>query len=236
MAADGFAVDDGTMCRYAEHLGATLGCIVDAMAKEARETAFCPIDRCHRRVHSARACSPAAGLPQGSLFRGTRRQGPRLLRVSGQAHQRRGLRDVPRVQGLYPSRRPRRVRRGLPAARGAGPATATSLPRRSAADFSHCRRAWEAAVVCKRPRRARSALAHAQALRASRRSGSTWAPAQRHTRRQLVSRTLVDDFFTWAAEQYARQRHPRPRRRRSWLRREARARRCVDFWKTADCR
>jgi transposase len=29
-------------------------------------------------------------------------------------------------------------------------------------------------------------------------------PAQRHARRQLVSRRLVDDFFAWAAKQYAR--------------------------------
>jgi hypothetical protein len=41
LAAEGFSIDDSTMCRYAEHVGATLGCIVDAMAKEARETAFC---------------------------------------------------------------------------------------------------------------------------------------------------------------------------------------------------
>ena len=30
------------------------------------------------------------------------------------------------------------------------------------------------------------------------------APAQRHARRQLVSRPLVDDFFAWVREQYAR--------------------------------
>jgi transposase len=41
LAADGVKLDDSTMCRYAEDLGATLGCIVDAAAKEARETAFC---------------------------------------------------------------------------------------------------------------------------------------------------------------------------------------------------
>ena len=40
-AAEGFRLDDGMMCRYAEDAGATLGCIVDAMAKEAREKAFC---------------------------------------------------------------------------------------------------------------------------------------------------------------------------------------------------
>lgn len=37
----GVELDDGTMCRYAEHIGASLGPIVDACAKEARATAFC---------------------------------------------------------------------------------------------------------------------------------------------------------------------------------------------------
>ena len=39
--AQGVRLDDGTMCRYAENVGATLGCIVDAMAKESKESAFC---------------------------------------------------------------------------------------------------------------------------------------------------------------------------------------------------
>jgi transposase len=39
--AEGVHLDDGTMCRYAEDAGATVGCIVDAMQKEAKETAFC---------------------------------------------------------------------------------------------------------------------------------------------------------------------------------------------------
>ena len=37
----GEALDRGTMCRYAEDVGATLGVIVDAMADEAKTTAFC---------------------------------------------------------------------------------------------------------------------------------------------------------------------------------------------------
>jgi hypothetical protein len=36
LRAQGVRLDDGTMCRYAEDVGATLGCIVDAMAKEAK--------------------------------------------------------------------------------------------------------------------------------------------------------------------------------------------------------
>jgi hypothetical protein len=37
----GVRVDDSMMCRYAEHVGATLGCIVDVCAAEAKATAFC---------------------------------------------------------------------------------------------------------------------------------------------------------------------------------------------------
>ncbi len=41
LRSQGVRLDDSTMCRYAEHVGATLGCIVDACVKEAKETAFC---------------------------------------------------------------------------------------------------------------------------------------------------------------------------------------------------
>ena len=40
-SSDGFELDDGTMCRYAEDVGASLGCIVEACAKQAKQTAFC---------------------------------------------------------------------------------------------------------------------------------------------------------------------------------------------------
>jgi hypothetical protein len=40
-ALEGFKIDRGMMCRYAEHVGATLGCIVEAARKEAIATAFC---------------------------------------------------------------------------------------------------------------------------------------------------------------------------------------------------
>src|SRR5205085_7417217 len=41
LATEGIPLDDSTMCRYAEHVGATLGCIVDACVVEAKATAFC---------------------------------------------------------------------------------------------------------------------------------------------------------------------------------------------------
>src|SRR5690606_12397110 len=41
LAAEGVDLDDGTMCRYAEHIGASLGPIVDACAKQAKAQAVC---------------------------------------------------------------------------------------------------------------------------------------------------------------------------------------------------
>jgi transposase len=41
LSFDAFPLDRGTMCRYAEHVGATLGAIVEAMRKHALATAFC---------------------------------------------------------------------------------------------------------------------------------------------------------------------------------------------------
>lgn len=41
LASEGIELDRGTMCRYAEDIGASLGAIVQACVAEARETAFC---------------------------------------------------------------------------------------------------------------------------------------------------------------------------------------------------
>jgi transposase len=41
LRSQGVRLDDSMMCRYAEDAGNTFACIVDASAKEAKETAFC---------------------------------------------------------------------------------------------------------------------------------------------------------------------------------------------------
>lgn len=41
LESEGISLDDSTMCRYAEHVGATLGCVVDTVAGEAKQKAFC---------------------------------------------------------------------------------------------------------------------------------------------------------------------------------------------------
>ena len=76
LAADGFELDDGTMCRYAEDAGATLGCIVERDApRRPWRTAFClSTDATGVRIQP----EPLAGrqrqaVPQGPLLRRARR-------------------------------------------------------------------------------------------------------------------------------------------------------------------
>jgi transposase len=202
MAAEGFAIDDGTMCRYAEDLGATLGCIVDAMAKEARETAFC------LSTDATGVCiqpEPAAGKRQAC------RKGHFFVVLADKDHvffEFQAKHTSAAVCGMF------RGFSGYIQAdahavydavfRGEARVCPDDEAPKEVGCWSHCRRrAWEAAVVAKDPA-AREALLRMHKLFELEREWKHLAPAQRHARRQLVSRRLVDDFFTWAAEQYSR--------------------------------
>ena len=201
MAAEGFAIDDGTMCRYAEDLGATLGCIVDAMAKEARATAFC-------------LSTDATGVciqPEPTGKRQACRKGHFFVVLADKDH------VFFEFQAKHTSAAVCEMFRGFSGYiqadahavydavfRGEARAHPDDETPREVGCWSHCRRkAWEAAVAAKDPA-AREALLRMHKLFELEREWKHLAPAQRHARRQLVSRKLVDDFFTWATEQYAR--------------------------------
>lgn len=71
-------------------------------------------------------------------------------------------------------------------------------PPEEVACWSHARRkAWEAAVTTKDPT-AREALLRIRELFKCEEKWKELAPKQRHARRQLVSRPMLDDFFAWA--------------------------------------
>lgn len=202
-AADGFALDDGTMCRYAEDAGATLGCIVEAMAKEALAMAFC-------------LSTDATGVciqpePLASRQRQACRKGHFFVVMA----------DVDHVffefQPRHTSAAVCEMFRGFKGYiqadahviydaifRGEARVSADDPLPREVGCWSHCRRrAWEAAVVAK-DAAAREALLRMDKLFDLEDEWKHLAPAQRHARRQLVSRRLVDDLFAWAKEQYAR--------------------------------
>ncbi len=201
--AEGIKLDDGMMCRYGEDTGATLGCIVDAMAQEARDKAFC-------------LSTDATGVSiQPERLPGRQRQACR------KGHFFVVLADRDHIffefQPKHTSAAVCEMFRGFSGYiqadahviydavfRGEARTGADDKRPLEVGCWSHCRRkAWEAAVVASDPV-AREALLRMRKLFDLEELWSHLAPAQRHARRQLVSRPLVDEFFRWVAGQYAR--------------------------------
>jgi transposase len=196
LASEGIVCDDSTMCRYAEHVGATLGCIVDACAKEAKESAFC-------------LSTDATGVSiQPARIPGGKRQ------ACAKGHFFVVLADRDHVFFEYqPKHTSDAVCAMFKGFKGYVQADAhcvyDALFRGEAVDegekppdevacWSHARRKWwEAAVTTKDPA-AREALLRVHALFELEEKWADLAPKQRHERRQRVSRPMLDDFFAWA--------------------------------------
>jgi transposase len=196
LASEGLSLDDSTMCRYAEHVGATLGCIVDAAAKEAKAKAFClATDATGVAIQPER-------LPDGQR------------QACAKGHFFVVLADKDHIFFEYqPKHTSDAVCTMFKGFKGYIQADAHCIydalfrgdavedgekPPDEVACWSHCRRkVWEAAVTTKDPD-AREALLRIRALFKLEEDWSDLAPKQRHDRRQLVSRPMLDDFFAWA--------------------------------------
>jgi transposase len=196
LASEGIVCDDSTMCRYAEHVGATLGCIVDACAKEAKETAFC-------------LSTDATGVSiQPARIPGGKRQ------ACAKGHFFVVLADRDHVFFEYqPKHTSDAVCAMFKGFKGYIQADAhcvyDALFRGEAVDlgdkppdevacWSHARRKWWEAAVTTREPEAREALLRVRALFKLEEDWADLAPKQRHERRQRVSRPMLDDFFAWA--------------------------------------
>ena len=204
LRSEGISLDDSTMCRYAEHVGATLGCIVDAAAKEAKETAFClSTDATGVAIQPER-------LPDGQR------------QACARGHFFVVLADKDHVFFEYqPKHTSDAVCAMFKGYKGYIQADAhcvyDALFRGDAVDdgakppdevgcWSHARRKfWEAAVSTKEPT-AREALLRIRALFKLEEQWASLAPKQRHDRRQRVSRPMLDDFFAWAEGVFERAR------------------------------
>jgi transposase len=202
-AAEGVRLDDGTMCRYAEHIGATLGCIVDACAKEAKETAFClSTDATGIAIQPPRH---PAGKRQPCV------KGHFFVVLADRDHvffeyQPKHTSDA--VCAMF------KGYKGYVQAdahcvydalfRGDARNDETDKPPDEVGCWSHARRKfWEAAVTTKDPA-SREALLRVHALFELEEGWRDLAPRQRHERRQLASRPMLDDFFAWADGVYER--------------------------------
>jgi len=196
LASEGLELDDSTMCRYAEHVGATLGGIVDACAKEAKEKAFClSTDATGVAIQPAR-------IPDG------KRQ------ACAKGHFFVVLADKDHVFFEYqPKHTSDAVCTMFKGFNGYIQADAHCIydalfrgdavdegekPPDEVACWAHARRRfWEAAVTLKDPS-AREGLLRIRMLFQLEDQWARLAPKQRHERRQRVSRPMLDDFFAWA--------------------------------------
>lgn len=196
LASEGLPLDDSTMCRYAEHVGATLGCIVDAMAQEAMATAFC-------------LSTDATGVAiQPKPLPDRKRQ------ACNKGHFFVVLADKDHVFFEYqPKHTSDAVCRMFKGFSGYIQADAHCIydalfrgdavddgakPPDEVACWAHARRKWwEAAVTTKEPV-AREALLRVRALFKLEQQWADLAPKQRYDRRQRISRPMLDDFFAWA--------------------------------------
>jgi transposase len=196
LRSEGLELDDSTMCRYAEHVGATFGCIVDASAREAKATAFClSTDATGVAIQPAR-------IPDG------KRQ------ACAKGHFFVVLADKDHVFFEYqPKHTSAAVCTMFKGFGGYIQADAHCIydalfrgdavdegekPPDEVACWSHARRRmWEAAVAVK-DASAREGLLRIRALFKLEEDWADLAPKQRHERRQRVSRPMLDDFFAWA--------------------------------------
>lgn len=203
LRAQNVRIDDGTMCRYAEDVGATLGCIVIAMAKDAKENAFC-------------LSTDATGVsiqpePLVSGKRQACRKGHFFVVLADQDHvffefQRehtsKAVCDMFRGFSGYVQADAHAIYDAL--FRGEARVNADDDAPTEVGCLAHCRRRfWEAATVTK-DSASREGLLRLRAIFELEAQWTSLAPKQRHELRQLHLRPLVDDFFRWVEREYER--------------------------------
>jgi transposase len=196
LESQGLDLDDSTMCRYAEHVGATFGVIVEACAKEAMQTAFClSTDATGVAIQPARiADGKRQACAKGHFF----------VVLADKDHiffeyQPKHTSDAvcAMFKGFkgYIQADAHCVYDALFRGEAVGD---DEKPPDEVACWSHARRRlWEAAVTVQDPA-AREGLLRMRALFKLEESWAGLAPRQRYERRQRVSRPMLDDFFAWA--------------------------------------
>jgi len=202
LAAQGIRLDDGTMSRYGEHVGASLGCIVEASAKEARESAFClSTDATGVCIQPDPEPGRRKACRKGHFFVVLADKDHVFFEYQSK-HTSAAVCDMFRGFSGYIQADAHAVYDAV--FRGEARAAPEDASPKEVGCWSHARRkVWEAAVVAKDPA-AREALLRMHKLFELEREWAPLAPAQRHAWRQLAARPLLDDFFPWVAQQYAR--------------------------------
>lgn len=209
----GFSLDRGTMSRYAEDAGATLGAIVEAARKDAFDHAFClSTDATGIRVQPG-------SLQERGGRRGPCHKGHFFVVLADRDHvffeyQERhtavavcamfkGYKGYLQADAhaVYDALFAGRPPLGKPPDPGQGP------PPTEVGCWSHCRRGFWEAAVCKQPLGIEG-LRRIDAIFAADRALADLPPARRKLRRDVLVRPLVEAFFAWVEAEHA---IPKPR-------------------------
>lgn len=209
MALAGAPLDRGTMCRYAEDVGATLGCIVIAMRDEAFKTAFClSTDATGICIQPGpmkeRAAPKPAPCRKGHFFVVLADRDHVFFEYQAKhtsavvCEMFRGFSGYIQADAhaIYDA-----MFRGTPP-KGAPDAAPSGPPPIEVGCWSHARSNFWEAMVCKHPLglegvRRIDLIFAADSLLAS------LPPATRKVRRDVLVRPLVDAFFAWAKAEHA---------------------------------
>lgn len=209
--AEGFCIDRATMCRYAEHAGATLGAIVEAARKEALATAFC------LSTDATGIAIQPTPLEDGKRKRQPCRKGHFFVTLADRDHvffdyqpkhnsaavweMFKGFSGYVQADAhaiydaLFRGTPPEGVDEDDQATRAAPP--------KEVACWSHARRKFWEAAVCKHPIGLDGLRLIDKIFEADRLFADV-PPSQRKRDRDLIVRPIVDAFFLWAKNEQAK--------------------------------
>jgi transposase len=205
-AREGFSLDRGTMCRYAEHVGATLGCIVEAARKEAIATAFClSTDATGVAIQPTRVEDGKRQPCRKGHFFVTLADKDHVFLDFQAKHTSLTVWQMFKGFSGYVQADAHAIYDAL--FKGSPPEGADDKPGECTAPpievgcFSHARRKYWEAAVCKHPVGLQG-LRCIDAIFEADRALSKLAPVERKMRRDQTVRPRVDAFFTWARGEY----------------------------------
>ncbi|HEU4404310.1 MAG TPA: IS66 family transposase [Polyangiaceae bacterium] len=212
LAREGAPLDRGTMSRYAEDVGATLGALVEAARDEAMATAFCLATDA-----TGVLVQPGPIAERDAPGRAACRKGHFFVVLADKDHvffeyqpkhtsaavcaMFRGFSGHIQADAhaVYDA-----LFRGAPP-KGAPPDEPRGPPPTEVGCWSHGRRNFWEAAVCKHAL-GLEGLRRVDALFAADRPLGDLPPAKRKARRDVVVRPLVDAFFDWVKAEHARPR------------------------------
>jgi transposase len=203
LASEGLDLDSGTMCRYAEDAGATLGAVVDAAAAEAKKQAFClATDATGVAIQpTPLAAGQRQACDKGHFFVVLADRDHVFFEYK-RRHTSAAVCEMFRGYGGYILADAHCIYDAL--FRGDARDSPDDKVPEEVACWSHCRRHfWEAAVATKDVL-AREALVRIRMMFQLEAGWASLPPVERHRRRQAALLPLVEDFFAWAEPHRAR--------------------------------